>query len=203
MFLPPPKSPIKYLPNVVIYHCYPMDTTLDKKVSYKDKDGRVKDKTEKAREFAYLNCVMPYRQAEAYRKSKDFVDFGISDYVCDKDSVVMYIHNSYGIGDYGGRNLSNIILWHKDVYVGNNPKVARVVIGDESILVKAMEDILRYLSDVPFLDSHVADIVAYARSSNTGAISFKGSNEWVSPVWYIQRDNKLWQKTMTEYFRKW
>lgn len=202
MFLPPPTEPRKILPNMTIYHLYPSDTFLEKDVFYKDKHDKVNKKLEKKRELAYLNCVMPTRQAEAFRKSKELFDFGLSDYVVDKDRVCLNFHNCYGKSEYGGRSLTNIVLWHKDTFVGDNPENARIIIGDEQTLVIAIRGMLKYLSDIPFMDIHVPDIVAYARSMGYGAVTFKGSNEWATPMWFVTRDVGLWNRIMTDFFKK-
>ena len=202
MFLPAPDKPIRHLPRVTVYHYYPMDVKLEKDVVYKDARGNMNKKAVSEYAVAYMNLVMPQRDADVYRRNKDRLsDFGM-DYIVDFDASQMRYHNCYGMDETGARALTNVIVWHKHVYDGANPDVARVVIGNESILVSAMESMLKYYTDVPFLKNHVSDIVSYARSLNVGAIQFKGSNEWVAPIWYLVKDKKLWNDIVQKYFKR-
>lgn len=197
MFLPPPASPSVF-PSKVVYHLYGMDTTLEKDEPYTDKRGRKDTMKVKAKEIAYLNMVIPTREAEAYRKAKGLVDFGFNGFVCDKRTSHTHYHNCYGLDESGGRNLTNVIVYHKDVYDGKSPH-ARVVIGDEATLFVAMNKMLKHQTDLPYLDAHVPEITM--RAKRNGLVSFRASLEWETPIWYIKRDLKSWNKVIEEFFK--
>jgi hypothetical protein len=198
MFLPPPETPtIK--DGITVYHLYPMDTELGKDDFWKDARGTLNKRVIKRSEIAYFNIVVPMREAEAYRKAKGYVDFGFKEFVCDKTRMNIHYHNFYGLDDNGGRYLTSIVGWHKEVYDGTNPD-ARVVIGSQDVLIRALSRILKSLTDMPFLNAHVPDIMMQAKSY--GLISFKGSNNWVSPIWYIRQDLTKWNKIIEEYFKR-
>lgn len=202
MFLPYPEEPIRHLPRVTVYHYYPMDTKMEKEVVDKDARGNSYKRKQSEYVVAYMNIVMPQRDADAYRRARSHItDFGMN-YIVDLESSRVHFHNFYGMDKVGVRALTNVIIWHNTVYDGTNPEVARVVIGDESVLVNAMEAMLKYYTDVPFLPSHVAGIVRRAREMGCGAVQFKGSHEWATPVWYLTKGKSLWNKILLDYFKK-
>lgn len=202
MYLPAPDEPIRYLPNAVIYHYYPMDFVLDKEVVHKNSNGQTYKKMEKQPAVAYMNIVLPYRVAEAYRRSKNqYIDFGL-DYIVDRKNCQLYFHNSYGVSDDGLRALTNVVAYHRGVYDGTNPEKAYVIIGNESILHSAMVSILKTLTQVPFLSSHVPRIVDYARSSGYGVVRYMNHIDWIAPRWTIARDKKAWNIIILDWFKE-
>lgn len=197
MYLPaPPKEPLRILPDVLIYNLYPCEKKVSIPESYKDTRGVMKERIVNRDSIAFANIVLPYRDAEAYRKSSsEYVDFGTGTYINKAFATIKY-HHFYGKGDFGGRYLTNVVIWHKQLFDGTNPETARMVIGNEDTLNRAMESILKGIVDIPYLKRSVPDIISKARSSNTGAIRYKGSTEWELPIWYILDDKQLWEKIM-------
>lgn len=202
MYLPEPDKPIRHLPRVTVYHYYPMNFTLDMDDMQKDKNGKAYKGNRKNYAVAYMNIVMPQRDAEVYRRSKEqYVDFGM-DYIVDRDNSRMFFHNCYGLDEHGARALTNVIVYHKQVYDGANPDEADTIIGGEDVLVSAMGAMLKKLTQVPFLPHHVPLIVQYARSMEYGAVQYLNSNEWHAPRWTIVRDRKLWDKIILDWVKR-
>lgn len=193
MYLPqPPTTPMKILPSLLVYNLYPCESKIAIDEPFKDLQGRNNTRKANKEIIAFANIVLPYRDAEAFRKSSsEYVDFGTGVYTNKTFATIKY-HHFYGKGDFGGRYLTNVIIWHKQLFDGTNPETARMVIGDESTLFDAMRGILKHLSDIPFLARDVPNIVTRARASGTGAIRYRGNTEWASPVWDIKADGGLW-----------